>query len=940
VTRTAVVALSLTLAVPSWAGFTFGQNKVRTTDFDWRVVETEHFRVYHDSAAFELATIAARIGEEHYRAMSALLDVEPEPHIPLIVYATPDLFAQTNVTPYLLPETVGGFYEFWKGRVVIPFDGWYDHFVHVVKHELVHVFTIEAIERFRREAGNKRVPRVPLWFIEGLAEYWSEGWSGETDLVLRDLVLNRRLLPPSSLDEVEGTFQMYKEGQAIVGWWSKEYGDTMLVRLLKALPGSRDFESAVEKTFGENYERLGSRWVRVMQKRYIPALAESDPPDEGAIRLDQSEPSLSPVLMRVGGVEQIVYLTGRRWYPEVRAIIAAGPKAGRSRTLLRAERSEAFESVHFGRSSVAADTNGSVALSTRRGLSDVIVFLDERGRENEYLRFDGLQRIVDPVLSLDGTEVAFVASGSDGFSDLYVYYRPADSLVRLTADEYGEGDPAFSPDGRSLAYMSDAVDSSDVGWRGLFVRDLVSGDESLIAAGRIRDPAYSSDGHWLAYSASESDGRVNIVAQDTLGTVVSLTNVTTAVVEPCFRLDDRRIVYTAYHDGTFGIFERDVGAVFDSVDASNSRENGSLVVPIVDGGWSPGLNADLGWEAERARTPEKEISEYGGEYSFDIASIALEYSAVLGVYGGFEAAVSDMLGNHVYHFYVANTAQVSSDVIESFNVVVTYINRTGRIAWGLGAFHLVDEYDDDETGLYREREVGMLGVLAHPFSRFRRIELTGVARVSNRYDILLNRERQGFLASLMLSLVHDNSLWEPSGPIDGVRANVTVAVTVSARNGMLAPLNRLAFVDLRHYLRLGERSAWANRFWSSFSVGSEPERFHLGGSWSLRGYNRRAFTGSKVFFYSSELRFPLVDRVVLDVPAAGRMRFPGLSGAMFVDAGRAFDGIFSGLVGSVGWGLRLPLGPFLVLRFDQAWPVREGKLAERPVSDVFFGWNF
>jgi len=107
------------LAEPAYSQFYFGKNKVQYTDFDWQVMETENFRIFFYPEEEELAKIAARISEDSYRELASRFKLEIYHPIPLIIYSSPNYFSQTNVTPSLLPESVGGFTEFLKGRVEI-----------------------------------------------------------------------------------------------------------------------------------------------------------------------------------------------------------------------------------------------------------------------------------------------------------------------------------------------------------------------------------------------------------------------------------------------------------------------------------------------------------------------------------------------------------------------------------------------------------------------------------------------------------------------------------------------------------------------------------------------------------------------------------------------------------------------------------------------------
>ena len=65
----------------------------------------------------KLAEIGAYFAEEIYDELKVEMNNVVTRRVPLIFYNTSLEFQQTNTTPGLLPEGVGGFFEFLKGRV-------------------------------------------------------------------------------------------------------------------------------------------------------------------------------------------------------------------------------------------------------------------------------------------------------------------------------------------------------------------------------------------------------------------------------------------------------------------------------------------------------------------------------------------------------------------------------------------------------------------------------------------------------------------------------------------------------------------------------------------------------------------------------------------------------------------------------------------------------
>ena len=123
----------------------FGRNKVQYSDFEWNILQTEHFQIYYYKEARELAEIGANYAEESYTILQQKFNHSLGDTVPIIFYSSPLHFKQTNTTPGFIPDGVGGFFEFIKGRVVIPFEGSLSQFQHVIRHELTHVFMTSKI---------------------------------------------------------------------------------------------------------------------------------------------------------------------------------------------------------------------------------------------------------------------------------------------------------------------------------------------------------------------------------------------------------------------------------------------------------------------------------------------------------------------------------------------------------------------------------------------------------------------------------------------------------------------------------------------------------------------------------------------------------------------------------------------------------------------------
>ncbi len=916
------ICLGILFVSPVKAQFYFGKNKVQYTDFDWQVMETKHFKIYFYIEEEEIAQIAARIAEDSYLVLASRFKQEIYSPTPLIIYSSPNYFSQTNVTASFIPESVGGFTEFLKGRVVVPFHGSYRDFEHVIRHELVHVFTLSKLESVMTRQRFYRMASPPLWFIEGLAEYWSTEWDTEADMILKDMVLAGKLFSIADFQQVSGTFYMYKLGQSVCQFINDEYGSEKLVLLFENWWKENDFEKIVYLTLGDRMSEVSAKWEYYLKKKYFPEISNQGLATREARQLTKSGYEVKAVPIRVkSGPESgewIVFKANKLGYSGLYMM----PTDGEERklyTLLKGERSSHYESLHLLQSGIDANDSGMVIFSSKSEERDVLYLFDLSSRKvvRKY-EFPELVSIASPRFSPDGHKAVFSGAGKDGIVDIYVVELGTGSLSRITDDFFFDNDPTFTPNGDSVIFSTDRGADGDSGAVNLYKISIDGGEATAMTAGKWRDISPDATGDGI-YFSSDREGAFNLYRLDNDSTCTRVTSLLTGAYDPRLTPDGKSILFSGYQDFGFHIYRMPIR---DSIQVATANK------PVGKTFWRPGI---------LEKKYLKSSVEYRTDYSFDIAQSAISYDPVYGSIGGLQVALSDMLGNKAFYFLLANTAESKDQFFSSFNFAVTYLNKKNRLNWGTGIYHLYNEYYNDYDGYFNERQAGGLALLNYPLSIFNRLETTTYLRYSDKNIWIFDKRRQALLMSNYFSIISDNSLWDISGPIEGHRYNLTIGITTALDKGKV--YNRLGMVDIRNYRRLGKYSAFASRLFWFTSSGIEPQRIYFGGSWSFRGYSRRAFYNRNILFASNELRFPLIDNLLVGFPFGG-IGFQAIRGAIFFDVGSAWDDHFDRFLGSFGTGFRVALERVVVLRFDFSRTTDFMTISPRTQFEFFFGWNF
>jgi Tol biopolymer transport system component len=906
--RAVILLVPLVLLFGPWAGSArgqyFGRNKVQYENFDFKVLKTEHFDIHYYPEAADAVGQAARMAERWYARLSRLFNHELSGRQTIILYADHADFEQTTVLQGSIDEGTGGATEVFKRRVVLPMAGSLAETDHVLGHELVHAFQFDITSGAHSPVGGgfPAASLMPLWFIEGMAEYLSLGPEYPlTAMIMLDAARQKRL--PSFAQLYNTRYNPYRYGHALWAYIGGRWGDPAVAELLKTAASAGDIGFAIANVLEIPPDQLMADWQAAIEAAYEDVVAKT------RAAADYGQPVISA--QRGGGYynvgpalspdgTKLAFLSEKDQY-SIEMFLADADSGKVERKLVKTAVDAHFESLQFIYSAGGWHPNNRdlVIAGVSRGKPTITIIDSQRGKRTREFRITEVGEIFNPSWSPDGRHVVFSASVG-GLMDLFTLDTETGERRRLTEDAYADMQPVWSPDGRRIAFVSDrfASDLTNLEYGGydLALLDLESGAirpvPGFSGASNI-NPQWSADGSAI-YFISDQSGTPNIyrvsLEDGALRQVTAISTGVSGITElsPAISLarEGHRLVFSAYEDNRYTIYSIDsdsilaggpveppLGLVSPAVLPPTDRPVGDVMALV--------RNADLGLPAAGEHF---ESVNYKAGLSLDyiapptVAVGASSYGTFVG--GGTALYWSDLLGEHS----LATALQVNG-TFKDIAALVSYVNRVSRANWGavVSQYPLVYRYYGiaiDSAGNYLEQELRQRQtsreaslLLSYPLSRVQRVEFSGgyqnisyenelrtrvytpsgvlIGDVTTDYPSCEDEPTEPLCAPSALNLglasaalVYDNTIYGFTGPVLGQRYRLEFAPFFGSLN-VLGVL-----VDYRKYMMPVRNVTLAGRLvhFGRYGSGGEDYRLqplYLGYQQVVRGYESSSFSGSE-----------------------------------------------------------------------------------------------
>jgi hypothetical protein len=770
--QTCVLAVCFLLLPSALSAQYFGRQKVQYEDFDWRVMRTPRFDVHYYPEELEVTQDAARMAERWYTRLSRAFQHEFKKK-PLIFYADHPDFQQTNVIEQMLSEGTGGVTEGLRNRVIMPYTGVYRDNDHVLGHELVHVFQYDLASS-PGGGGLAGMGRLPLWLVEGMAEYLSLGRNDpHTAMWLRDAALRGELPTIDQLTR-DPRFFPYRYGQALWAYIAGRWGDRAVTELYR-FSTRAGWDASLQRVLGLSDEQLSQQWITSIRSTYLPLIEGRQRPQDAGQRVLYDDEigsfHLSPVASPDG--RYVAYFT-REGLFTIDLYVADARTGKVVKKLTSPNRTPHFDALSFISSAGTWSPDGQkFAFAVfEEGDMELAILDVSSGDIERRIAIAGVGAIANPSWSPDGSRIA-MSGMKGGVSDLWMLDLSSGTATQVTNDRYADLQPAWSPDGRTIAFSTDRgpgtdferlifgpmnIATIDVGTRAVSVVSLFDGAKHI-------NPQFTPDGREI-YFISDHEGfsdmyRVELAS----GAVYQVTRLATGVsgitaLSPAMTVAQRsgRIMFSIFENTGYNIYG------LDPEQARGTRvQTGAEPARSVAGILPPAEAYGTGMVAEYLADPsgglppidvQYKLEDYRPRLSLDFLGQPYFGAGVSrfgpAIAGGISGYFSDMLGDH----QLAAAIQAQG-TFKDIGGQALYRNSEHRLNWAVAAGHI--PYLTGRTFVGRDPTTGyqqvdqylerifvdqLTGYAFLPSSQTRRVEFNaGFTRLS------FDREIRSFLVA-------------------------------------------------------------------------------------------------------------------------------------------------------------------------------------------------
>lgn len=869
----------------------FGKNKAHYETFDFKVVHSPNFEIYHYLDNQEYLQELTNHSEQWFQLHQNVLNDTFPGKNPIIFYSDHADFQQTNAISSQVGVGTGGVTEGFKNRVILPIAMSNQQTHHVIGHELVHAFQYDMIIN-GDSTSIKNLSNIPLWMIEGLAEYMSIGSiDAHTAMWMRDAVLNDDVPSLKQLDNPK--YFPYRYGQAFWAFLTGLKGDDIIKPFFTSV-AKYGFEKACLVELQMSKKNLSALWENAIKNHFGTFVGSKKENLIGKALINKDNggrlniaPSISPngryvAFLSEKGVFSVDLFVADARTGEVLKKMASTSRSGHI---------DDFNYVESG-GSWSPNSKNFAFVGFSKGKNILIIKEALTGKTIKEMPIKGVPAFSNPTWAPKGNKIV-VTGLVQGQIDLYLVDSKTGKVEQLTDDAYSEMLPSWSEDGSRIVYSTDQLSQErgrtngkwvfnlarlDLATKGISHIDVFPGADNM---NPVLDTAQNiiflsnRDGFRNAYKYEVETGKVFQLTDFITG----ISGITPYAPALSVARKRDRVVFSHYLNNEYTIYRAKPEDFTEKEVDSGSVNHVAATLPRLNPEAKNLVNAQLNQMDELGSLSTASVKSvpYKSKFKLDYVgggagvgvSTSQTFGTNTGIAGSIDLLFSDILGNNQFFTSISLNGE-----LKDFGGAVAYINRKNRIYYGASLSHIpfrssqgsflgidtipgsggfqAEHYQFLVRRIFEEK-VGVFAQL--PFSRTLRLEAgLNAKHYSTRFDLydnyydsfgrLIGQEKEKLDApeaySLFtgeLALVSDNSSFGLTSPLNGHRYRLGIEQYYGKYEFTAVTADLRAYKFLKPIGLAGRIMHYGRYGGNGNDISNELYPLFIGSPWYVRGFN-------------------------------------------------------------------------------------------------------
>jgi len=431
----------------------FGKSRVQYNDFLWLYFRFEKFDTYYYLNGKELAQYTAEYADKHIKEIELSLQSNLEQKVQFIIFNNLSDLKESNIGLFGDWDyyNTGGVTRIIGGRVLLFFDGNYEHFDQQIRAGIAQVILNNMIygTGIGAQIKNNALFSVPEWYMNGLISFISRKWDADIENRVRDAILSGRYEKFNGLSGEDATFA----GHSLWNYVALKYGAASIPNIVYMARLSRNVERGFQYVVGVGFTAIIQEWLNFYKGIYSTQEAgRTQPSGTVVVKRNKPERLYNSLKISPDGTE-VAYATHQLG---IYKVFSQDLETGKKKRIYRggyrlADRPDNSYPL------IAWHPSGTIlAFVVERKGGIWLYFYNTEDKKTEHQLLVNFQKVLDISYSDDGS-LLVLSAVQKGQSDIFVFNPASGSHEQITKDIYDDLNPRFINHSHDIIFSSNRI---------------------------------------------------------------------------------------------------------------------------------------------------------------------------------------------------------------------------------------------------------------------------------------------------------------------------------------------------------------------------------------------------------------------------------------------------------------------------------------------------